>query len=185
LKTKSHELVKIHKGFFVLFTGLSGAGKSTLAVGVERVLKQMNIHTFHLDGDILRQGLNKDLGFTSEDRKENIRRLAEIGKLFVDAGMITLASFIAPVEVDRENIKNTIGKENYIEIFVSTPISTCEERDIKGLYKRARKGEIPNFTGIGSPYEKPNTPNFIIDTTGDKIEDSIEKICTFLLTIIK
>ena len=185
MKTESHELTKNHKGFFVLFTGLSGAGKSTLAVGVERILKQMNIHTFHLDGDILRQGLNRDLGFTSEDRKENIRRLAEIGKLFVDAGMITLASFIAPIEVDRENIKKTIGKDNYIEIFVSTPITTCEKRDIKGLYKKARNGEIPNFTGIGSPYEEPISPNFIIDTTIDSIEVSIDKICNFLLAIIK
>jgi adenylylsulfate kinase len=184
LKKEDREL-KNHQGYFVLFTGLSGAGKSTLAVGVEKRLKKMNINTFHLDGDILRNGLNKDLGFTPEDRKENIRRLAEIGKLFIDAGMITLASFIAPIEVDRENIKKTIGKGSYIEIFVSTPMATCENRDVKGLYKKARKGEIPNFTGIGSPYEEPISPNFIIDTTGDTIEESIDKICNSLLEVIK
>lgn len=185
MKIKNIELIKNHKGFFVLFTGLSGAGKSTLAVGVEKILKQESVHTFHLDGDILREGLNKDLSFSTEDRKENIRRLAEIGKLFVDAGMLTLASFIAPIEIDRENIKKTIGKDNYIEIFVSTPITTCEKRDVKGLYKKARKGEIPNFTGIGSPYEEPISPNYIIDTTKDTIDESIEKVCSYLLAIIK
>ncbi|UOQ87006.1 adenylyl-sulfate kinase [Gracilibacillus salinarum] len=157
------------------FTGLSGSGKSTLANEVEKRLVASGYHTMLLDGDNVRHGLNKNLGFKEQDRVENIRRIAEVGKLMNDAGLIALTSFISPYESDRQNAREIIG-ESYIEIFVSTPLEVCEERDVKGLYKKARSGEIPNFTGISSPYEKPTTPEIEIDTSQYSLEEATDYV---------
>lgn len=165
-----------HDAFLLFFTGLSGSGKSTIANALERKLFENNIHTFSLDGDNIRRGINADLGFTEQDRKENIRRIGHISKLFVDAGVVVLASFIAPFEEDRNFIKITIGKENYTEVYVNTSVEECEKRDVKGLYKRARSGKIKNFTGISSPYEVPQKPDVVIDTINMTIEESVEYI---------
>ena len=156
---------KKHASFLVWFTGLSGSGKSTIANALEEALYKKGIHTYVLDGDNVRQGLNKNLSFSAEDRSENIRRIAEVSKLMIDAGVVVLASFVSPYERDREQIRETVGKANYIEIFVNTPISECEKRDVKGLYAKARAGEIKNFTGVNAPYEVPQNPDIEIDTT--------------------
>lgn len=177
---KLRENSKAQKGCFILLTGLSGSGKSTLAEGLERALIQSNRHTFHLDGDVLRMGLTKDLGFSPEDRKENLRRVAEVGHLFVEAGIVCIASFIAPYASDRENLRQIIGDDSFIEIYVSTPLDTCELRDVKGLYKKARTGEISHFTGISAPYEAPLHPNYTIDTSSESIEQSVASLHTFL-----
>lgn len=165
------------------FTGLSGSGKSTLANEVEKRLLFNGNHTMLLDGDNIRLGLNKNLGFEESDRVENIRRVAEVAKLMNDAGLITLASFISPYEKDRQNARDIIGKE-YIEIYVSTPLAECERRDVKGLYKKARRGEIPNFTGISSLYEVPKNPEIEIDTSQYSLEDAtnyvMKKIAQYL-----
>ncbi|SET07718.1 bifunctional enzyme CysN/CysC [Oceanobacillus limi] len=155
------------------FTGLSGSGKSTLANAVEKRLVSLGNHTMLLDGDNVRHGLNRNLGFKEADRVENIRRVAEVSKLMNDAGLITLASFISPYESDRNNAREIIGKE-FIEIYVSTPLEECEKRDVKGLYKKARNGKIPNFTGISSPYEEPKNPDIEIDTSRYSLEDATE-----------
>lgn len=164
---------KTQKPLTLWFTGLSGSGKSTLANEVEKRLVSMGRHTMLLDGDNLRHGLNKNLGFKEADRVENIRRIAEVAKLMNDAGLIAITSFISPYENDRENARYIIG-EDYIEIHVSTPLEECEKRDIKGLYKKARNGEIPNFTGISSPYEIPMSPEIRIDTTDYSIEEATD-----------
>jgi bifunctional enzyme CysN/CysC len=160
----------------IWFTGLSGAGKSTLANEVEKRLFLKGNHTMTLDGDNVRMGLNKNLGFKEADRIENIRRIAEVAKLMNDAGLIVITSFVSPYRRDRIKAKEIIGNENVVEVYVSTPIEECEKRDVKGLYLKARKGEIPNFTGISSPYEKPVEPDIIIDTTGLTIEESVDRI---------
>lgn len=159
----------------VWFTGLSGSGKSTLANELEKRLVAMGRHTMLLDGDNIRMGLNKNLGFTETDRVENIRRIAEVAKLMNDAGLIVLTAFISPYEKDRENARQIIG-EDFFEVYVSTPIEECERRDVKGLYKKARKGEIPNFTGITSPYEVPAAPDLVINTQEISIEDAVTLI---------
>ncbi|MDA3884317.1 MAG: adenylyl-sulfate kinase [Candidatus Delongbacteria bacterium] len=159
----------------IWFTGLSGSGKSTLANEVEKRLVSHGKHTMLLDGDNVRHGLNKNLGFKEPDRIENIRRVAEVAKLMNNAGLIVIASFISPYEQDRENARDIIG-ENFIEVYVSTPLETCQERDVKGLYKKANSGEIPNFTGISSPYEAPEHPDIIIDTTDISIDEAINRI---------
>ena len=156
------------------FTGLSGAGKSTLANEVEKQLSLLGNYTMLLDGDNIRMGINKNLGFEEKDRIENIRRVAEISKLMNDAGLIVLTSFISPYRSDRQNARDIIGKESFIEIYVSTPLEECEKRDVKGLYKKARDGKIPNFTGIGSPYEAPVDPDITIDTSRVSIEKAVE-----------
>ena len=161
------------------FTGLSGSGKSTIANELEKKLNEMGYHTYLLDGDNIRTGLNKDLGFSKEDRKENIRRIAEVAKLFVDAGLITITAFISPFREDREMAKEIIGEEDFIEVFVDTPLEECIKRDPKGLYKKALKGEIKNFTGIDSPYEPPEKPTIHLRGT-EKIEENIERITSFL-----
>ena len=158
------------------FTGLSGAGKSTLANEVEKQLFLQGHYTMLLDGDNIRLGINKNLGFEEKDRIENIRRVAEIAKLMNDAGLIVLTSFISPYQSDRANARDIVGEGNFIEIYVSTPLEECERRDAKGLYKKAREGEIPNFTGIGSPYEAPEHPEITIDTTNRPIEDAAEYV---------
>ncbi|MHA7138170.1 adenylyl-sulfate kinase [Rossellomorea arthrocnemi] len=164
---------KGQKPLTLWFTGLSGSGKSTLANSVEKRLVSLGHHTMLLDGDNIRHGLNKNLGFKESDRVENIRRISEVSKLMNDAGLITLASFISPYESDRKNAREIIGEE-YIEIYVSTPIEECEKRDVKGLYKKARAGEIPNFTGISSPYETPVNPEIEIDTSNHSLEEATD-----------
>lgn len=169
-----------HPSFVLWFTGLSGSGKSTIANAVEKVLFQQGLKTYALDGDNIRSGINKRLSFTEEDRNENLRRIAEVAKLFVDAGIITLAAFISPLERDREMLKNIIGKDNFVEIFINTSIEECERRDIKGLYKKARAGEIKDFTGISAPYESPKHPDLVFQTEKEKIEDIVNKVVTFV-----
>lgn len=168
----------------IWFTGLSGSGKSTLANAIEKRLFLAGKHTMTLDGDNVRLGLNKNLGFKEADRIENIRRIAEVSKLMNDAGLITITSFVSPYERDRLKAKEIIGSENFIEVYVSTPIEECEKRDVKGLYAKARAGEIPNFTGITSPYEAPTAPDFTIDTTGMTIDESADAVMDFLKDLI-
>jgi adenylylsulfate kinase len=172
--------VNQHPSMVLWFTGLSGSGKSTIAEAVEKVLFQMNLKTYTLDGDNLRGGINAGLGFTEVDRKENLRRTAEIAKLFVDAGMITVAAFVSPLKNDRKMVKEIIGKDDFVEIFVDTTLEECERRDVKGLYKKARKGLIPNFTGIDSPYEKPENPDIWIKTDNESITIAVKKVVTFV-----
>ena len=166
---------KRQKPFTIWFTGLSGSGKSTLANEVEKRLLALGKHTMLLDGDNVRHGLNKNLGFKEVDRVENIRRIAEVANLMNEAGLISIASFISPYERDRENAKDIIG-EDFIEIYVNTPLEECEKRDAKGLYKKARSGEIPNFTGVSSPYEPPRNPQITIDTSQVSVEDATDLI---------
>ncbi len=160
----------------IWFTGLSGSGKSTLAVQLEAALHQLGHATYLLDGDNIRTGLNSDLAFTDEGRTENIRRIGEVARLFVDAGVIVLSAFISPFKADRERVRQILGEENYIEVFVDAPLEVCEQRDVKGLYKRARAGEVRNFTGIDSPYEIPDNPDITILSAEWSIEESIEKL---------
>lgn len=161
-----------HRGKVVWFTGLSGSGKSTLANALEVELHQHGLRTYILDGDNIRQGLNKDLGFTEADRVENIRRIAEVAKLMLDAGIIVMTAFISPFKREREMARELVGADNFLEIYVDTPLEVCEQRDVKGLYRRARDGQIPNMTGINSPYEPPEQPNYVAQT-GVKTPDAI------------
>ena len=169
-----------HSSFVVWFTGLSGSGKSTLANQVDKELFKQGIRTFSLDGDNIRQGLNNNLGFNEEDRHENLRRIAEVSKLFVESGAIVIASFISPLKKDREMIRKIIGEENFVEIFVNTSLEECERRDVKGLYKKARAGEIKNFTGIDALYEKPEDPDIEIKTEEENLEEAIKRIVLHL-----
>jgi adenylylsulfate kinase len=165
-----------HSSFVIWFTGLSGSGKSTIANMVEEVLFERGIQTYTLDGDNIRLGINKDLSFSEENRQENLRRIAEIAKLFIDAGIVTLAAFISPLENDRVFLKEIIGFNNVVEVFINTSLQECEKRDVKGLYKKARLGEIKNFTGIDAPYEIPKNPDVIIDTEKESVISAVEKI---------
>ncbi|WP_179351480.1 adenylyl-sulfate kinase [Winogradskyella vidalii] len=174
-----------HKAFLLWFTGLSGSGKSTLANLVEVELHKKGISTFSLDGDNIRQGINKDLSFAPEDRTENIRRIAEIGHLMVDAGVVTMAAFVSPYIKDRENIKTIVGDDNFIEIYINTSLEECERRDVKGLYKKARAGEIKNMTGISAPYEAPLNPDLEIITDNQTIETSVQTILDFIIQKLK
>lgn len=169
-----------HKSCVVWFTGLSGSGKSTLANSLDQKFFELGVHSYVLDGDNIRQGLNKDLGFTKKDRTENMRRIGEIAKLFVDSGTIVSTAFISPYTLDREMVKNMFHPDEFFEIYVKCPLSICEYRDPKGLYKKARKGEIPEFTGITSPYEPPIAPSIIIETNLMSIEQSVADIINFL-----
>ena len=164
------------KSVVIWLTGLSGAGKTTLSTGLERLLFKKGFLTKTLDGDQLRSGINANLGFTDQDRLENIRRVAEISRLFVECGVICIDSFISPTIVMRQTARQIIGNDNFIEIYLKASLEVCEQRDVKGLYKSARKGEIRNFTGIGSPYEVPLNPDLVIDTVKYSIEESLE-IC--------
>lgn len=157
----------------IWFTGLSGSGKSTLAVQLEAILFAKGYKTYLLDGDNIRAGINKDLSFTDGDRIENIRRIGEVSKLMLDAGIVVLSAFISPFQSDRDQVKEIVGAENYIEVFVDTPLEVCEQRDVKGLYKKARAGEIKNFTGIDSAYEIPKNPDIIIQTHLLSVDDSL------------
>ena len=174
------EVLHGHKSYLIWFTGLSGSGKSTLANLVEIELHKKGLSTYTLDGDNIRQGINKNLSFTPEDRTENIRRVGEIANLMIDAGLITLAAFISPYIKDREGVKQIVGADNFIEIYVNTSIEECERRDVKGLYKKARKGEIKNMTGISAQYEPPVNPDIEVITDNQSIEACIDRILKFL-----
>ena len=165
-----------HQAKVIWFVGLSGSGKSTLAGNVESVLHKKGYKTYILDGDNLRLGLNSDLGFSKRDRAENIRRVAEVARLFNEAGTIVLSAFISPLESDRNLARKIIGVDNFIEVFVHCPISVCEKRDVKGLYAKARKGLLPNFTGIDSPFEPPKQPDIIIKTKVESMKISLKTI---------
>lgn len=167
--------VNEHNSFLVFFTGLSGSGKSTIANALEQKLFQSKIRTYVLDGDTIRSGISSDLLFNPKDRSENIRRIAEIAKLLIDAGIVVMAAFIAPYKRDRNFVKQTVGADNYIEVFVNTSLEKCEEMDVKGLYKRARSGEIKNMTGVSSPYEAPENPDVIV-SQDISVEDSVTMI---------
>jgi adenylylsulfate kinase len=164
----------------VWFTGLSGAGKSTLAAALEKELYSRGFLCKLLDGDNMRTGINNNLGFTDEDRKENIRRIAEVCKLFLNCGVITIAAFISPTNEIRKLARSIIGEEDFIEIFVNPPLEVCEQRDTKGLYKKARKGEIKNFTGISAPFEAPENPDMVIDTSVVGVEESLGMVMEVL-----
>lgn len=169
-----------HKSTILWFTGLSGAGKSTVAHALEEELHQRSCRTFVFDGDNVRHGLCADLGFSIEDRTENIRRIGEMSKLFIEAGVIALTAFISPLRKDRERVRNLVGKGDFIEIYCRTPLEVCEQRDVKGLYQRARRGEIPDFTGISSPYEEPERPEIILETAAQSIDQSVQVVLDYL-----
>ena len=168
------------RGVMLWFTGLSGSGKSTVAVALVRELHRRGRLCRLLDGDNIRTGINAGLGFSAEDRRENIRRIAEVGKLFVDTGVITLAAFVSPTEELRTLARDIIGADDFKEIFVATPLEECERRDVKGLYARARRGEVKNFTGISAPFEAPRNPALVLDTTDTPVEESVEKVLALL-----
>ena len=184
--TKSQrETLHGHKAYLIWFTGLSGSGKSTLANLVEIELHKKGLSTYILDGDNVRQGINKDLSFAPQDRSENIRRIAEIGNLMLDAGVVTLAAFVSPYIKDREHVKQIVGPDNVIEIYVNTSLAACELRDTKGLYKKARTGEIKNMTGISAPYQAPIHPDLEVVTDGQPIEKSVKTILEYIHTKLK
>ena len=169
-----------HGSVILWFTGLSGAGKSSLSHAVEEELHSMGCHTFVLDGDNVRHGLCADLGFSAEDREENIRRVGELSKLFIEAGVIVLTAFISPFRSDRERVRSLVPHGDFLEIYCDSPLDVCESRDVKGLYKRARAGEIKDFTGISSPYEAPVDPELAVETGALSIEDSDAKVMELL-----
>lgn len=169
----------------IWFTGLSGSGKSTLAVQLEAHLYSLGYKTYLLDGDNIRSGLNKDLTFTDEGRVENIRRVGEVSKLMLDAGLVVLSAFISPFKTEREQVKQIVGAGNFIEVFVDTPLEVCEQRDVKGLYKRARAGEVKNFTGISSPYERPENPDVAIQTHKMSMDESLSVLIKLIVPKIE
>ncbi|NOR80415.1 MAG: adenylyl-sulfate kinase, partial [Methyloprofundus sp.] len=177
---KRREEKNQHKSVVLWFTGLSGSGKSTLAHAVEEQLYQLGLNTFVLDGDNVRHGLNKDLGFNDQDRKENIRRISEAAKLMLEAGIITLTAFISPFKEEREMARSLMPHGDFIEIHCHCPLEVCEKRDVKGLYKRARNGEIKDFTGISSPYEAPVKPELKIDTNAQTLEEGAQQVIALL-----
>ncbi|WP_304257948.1 adenylyl-sulfate kinase [Phocaeicola plebeius] len=179
-RADKEELLKQH-GLMIWFTGLSGSGKSTIAIALEREFQQRGLLCRILDGDNIRSGINNNLGFSAEDRVENIRRIAEVGKLFVDTGIITLAAFISPNNEIREMAAGIIGKEDFLEIYVSTPLEECERRDVKGLYAKARRGEIKNFTGISAPFEAPTHPALSLDTSKLSLKESVDQLLDLIL----
>lgn len=181
LKREDKEDLLRQHSVMIWFTGLSGSGKSTLAIALERELQKRGLLCRILDGDNIRSGINNNLGFSAEDRVENIRRIAEIGKLFVDTGIITIAAFISPNNALRELAAGIIGKDDFMEIFVSTPIEECERRDVKGLYAKARRGEIKNFTGISAPFEAPEHPALTVDTSKLTVEESVKELLALIL----
>lgn len=182
-KTDRRKLKK-HTSFVIWLTGYSGAGKSTLANGIESRLFEKGVHTYILDGDNVRKGLNNDLAFSDKDREENIRRVGEVSKLFVDAGIVVIAAFISPFRKDRDHVRGIIQPDYFIEVFVDTSIQECEKRDTKGLYKKARNGEISNFPGISSEFERPINPEIIVDTENQTIDESVNHIIEKLSKIV-
>jgi len=171
-------------GRVLWFTGLSGSGKSTLATGLERRLVDPGYHAYVLDGDNVRSGINQNLGFSDEDRVENIRRIAEVSKLFVQAGIVTLNCFISPTREMRTLARDIIGPEDFIEIYVNTPLEICEARDVKGLYRKARKGEIKDFTGIDAPFEEPGDPAIVINTASRTVDQCVDELFEFVIPLI-
>jgi adenylylsulfate kinase len=169
-----------HKSVVIWFTGLSGSGKSTLAHSVEEELHNLNYRTFVLDGDNVRHGLSSNLNFSDDDRKENTRRIGEVAKLMMESGVIVMAAFISPFKKDRNLIRQLLPQGDFIEVYCKTGLEVCESRDVKGLYKRARAGEIKNYTGINSPYETPNNPELVVDTENESLKESIAKVIYFL-----
>ena len=170
-----------HKSVVLWFTGLSGSGKSTLAHAVEEELHQLGCRTMTLDGDNIRHGLCKDLNFSDESRKENIRRIGEVAKLFIESGVITLTAFISPFRGERNKVRKLLIEGDLIEIYVKCPISVCEARDVKGMYKKAKANEIKNFTGISSPYEVPENPDLIVNTNQETLDESVDKVLGVLI----
>ena len=169
-----------HKSAVIWFTGLSGSGKSTVSVALEKALFNEGKQTYRLDGDNVRHGLNKNLGFSPEDRTENIRRIGEVAKLMVDAGSITVTAFISPYKQDRDNVRAILEDDEFIEVYTKCSVEECENRDPKGLYKKARSGEIPEFTGISAPYEAPDHPEIILDTEHESINQSVDRVIQYL-----
>lgn len=180
LSREDKEQLLGQRGVMLWFTGLSGSGKSTVAMALERELQRRSRLCRILDGDNIRTGINAGLGFSPEDRKENIRRIAEVGKLFVDTGIITLAAFVSPTEELRQMARHIIGEADFKEIFISTPLAECEKRDVKGLYARARRGEVKDFTGISAPFEQPEHPALALDTSHLSLEESVNKLLELL-----
>lgn len=174
-----------HNSFLLWFTGLSGSGKSTIANVVEQKLHQMGVKTFTLDGDNIRKGINKDLTFSPEDRTENIRRIAEVANLMVNAGLVTLAAFVSPYKKDRASIRSIVKDVNFVEIYINTSVEECERRDVKGLYKKARAGEIKNMTGISAPYEAPENPEIEINTEEESVDVAAQRIIDFITPKLK
>jgi adenylylsulfate kinase len=168
------------RGCTIWLTGLSGSGKSTIAVAAEKALAQKGRLTYILDGDNIRHGLNANLGFSPADRTENIRRIGEVSKLFTDAGIIVFTSFISPYRADRDAVRKIMGKGDFVEAWVQASVDTCESRDVKGLYKKARAGEIPEFTGISAPYEEPLKPEVVLDTNGQSVDQSVATLVAYL-----
>ncbi len=181
LTRRDKEALLGQRGVMVWFTGLSGSGKSTVAIAVERELQRRGLLCRILDGDNIRSGINNNLGFSEADRVENIRRIAEVGKLFVDTGVITLAAFISPNNALRRMAAGIIGAEDFLEVYVSTPLEVCERRDVKGLYAKARRGEIKEFTGVSAPFEVPEHPALSLDTSVLTVEESVEKVLELIL----
>ena len=177
---ESRKKLKHHQPLLLWFTGLSGSGKSTIANCVEQELYKNNIHTYTLDGDNIRKGLNSDLSFSPENRRENIRRIAETAHLMIDAGLVVLAAFVSPYRKDRDHIRSIVGDYNMVEIYINTSIKECERRDVKGLYKKARNGEIKNMTGISAPYESPLHPDIQINTEEVTVVDATKQIINFI-----
>ena len=177
---KDREQLLNQKGCVIWFTGLSGSGKSTLALEVESKLYQRGHLTYVLDGDNIRHGLNKNLGFSPEDREENIRRIGEVAKLFADAGVIAMTAFISPYRADRDNARDLLDDGRFVEVFVDCPLEVCESRDTKGLYQKARAGEIKEFTGISAPYETPNQPELTVNTDNQNLEECTERVIALL-----
>ncbi len=176
------EKMRGHKGMVIWFTGLSGSGKSTLANALNESLHIKKLSTYLLDGDNVRHGLCKDLGFSDKDREENIRRIGEVANLFMDAGIIAITAFVSPFKADREKVRRIVGDKNFIEIYCAASLEICETRDTKGLYKKARAGQIKDFTGISSPYEIPEEPEIIINSGSMEIKDSVDQILEFLVS---
>ncbi len=174
-----------HKSFLIWFTGLSGSGKSTIANALEHKLHQEGIKTYVLDGDNIRLGINKDLSFSAEDRSENMRRIAEIAKLFIDAGIVVMGAFVSPYKKDRKSIEYVVGNNNFVEVFVNTSLEACELRDVKGLYAKARKGEIKDFTGINAPYEAPENPDIEVVTDNMTVREAVDKIYPVIIKKLK
>lgn len=179
LARAQREQIKPHRGALVWFTGLSASGKTTLARAVERRLHALGVHTYRLDGDVVRDGLNGDLGFSPEDRRENVRRIAEVGRLMVDAGLVVVVAVIAPYAKDRATTRARFGEGDFFEVWVDTPLEVCEQRDPKGLYKRARAGELEDFTGISAPYEVPDDPELRAVGAG-VLEEQRDRVLTML-----
>ncbi len=176
LSREEKEQLLHQRGIMIWMTGLSGSGKSTVAIGVERELHRRGILCRILDGDNIRAGINSNLGFSAEDRRENIRRIAEIGKLFVDTGIVTIACFVSPTTELREMARQIIGEKDFREVYIATPIEECERRDVKGLYARARRGEVKDFTGISAPFEAPTHPDLSLDTSKMTLKQEVDAV---------